>query len=149
MCLDQLDEFGAFGLGQAAGDLIEEQKPGRARQRTRQFEALAPQQIERAGAAIGGADEAGPLENVAAGVDDVRLALLAAVDRGDQQVFEYREVLERLRNLERAADAGDAAGARRRVRNIPAIEVDAAGVGPLQSGDEIEQAWICRRRSVR
>ena len=120
--LDQLNEFGALGLGQAAGDLIEKKKPRRARQRPRQFEALSPQQIECAGAAIGGADEARPLENVAARVDDLRLALLAAVDRGDQKVFEYGEALERLRNLERAADAGDAAGARRRVRDILTVK---------------------------
>ena len=116
--LDQLDEFDALGLGQAAGDFVEQQKPRRARQGARQFEPFAAEQIERAGAAIGKADEAGALQNVAAGVDDLRFALLAAVDGGDQKIFEHGEVLERMRNLERAPDAGDAAGARRRVRDI-------------------------------
>ena len=70
------------------------------------------------------ADEAGALEDVAAGVDHLRLALPAAVDGGDQQIFEHGEVLERMRNLERAPDAGDATGARRRVRDVVAVEVD-------------------------
>ena len=47
------DELGAFGFGQAAGDFVEQKKPRRARQRARQFEPLASEQIERAGAAIG------------------------------------------------------------------------------------------------
>ena len=55
-------------------------------------------------------------QNFAAGVDHLRLALPAAVDGGDEQVLEHGQILERMRNLERAADAGDAARAWRRMR---------------------------------
>ena len=126
---DEFDEFAAFGFGQAAGDLVEEQKPRGAGERARQLEALAAQQIERAGAAVGEGEEPGAFENVAAGIDHLRLALAAAVDRGDQKVLEHGEVLERARNLERAPDAGDAARARRRVRDVAAVEMDRAVVG--------------------
>src|SRR6516165_6225814 len=82
--------------------------------------------VERAGAAIGESDQARALENIAAGVHHVRFTLLAAVDRRDQEILEYRQIFERMRYLERAPDAGDAAGARRRVRDVAAIEVDGA-----------------------
>ena len=80
ICLISSTSSRAFGFGQAAGDLVEQEKPRRARERARQFEPLAAQQIERAGAAVGEGDEPGALENVAAGVDHLRFALAAAVD---------------------------------------------------------------------
>jgi len=61
------------------------------------------------------------------------------VDRGDKQVLEHGEVLERVRNLERAADAGDAARARRRLRDVAAVEPDGAAVRPDEPGDQVEQ----------
>ena len=136
---DQLDEFGTFGFGQATGDLVEEEKLGRARQRTRQLKTLASEQVERAGAAVGGTNQSGAFEDVAADVNHLRLALLAAVDPGDQQVFKNGEVFKRLWNLERAADAGDATGPRWRARDIVTVKMDSAGVRLLQSGDKIEQ----------
>ena len=68
-------ELQAFGLGQAAGDLIEQKEPRGARQSPRQLEPLAAESVERAGAAIGEGDKAGSRKNVTAGVDDVRFAL--------------------------------------------------------------------------
>ncbi len=135
----QLNELGAFGLGQAAGDFVEQQQPRRARQGTRQFEPLASQEVERAGAAIGKGDQAGAFENVAAGIDHLRLALPAAMDRGDQKIFEHGEVFERMRNLKRSADAGDAAHAWRRAGDVASVKSDRAGIRLEQAGDEIEQ----------
>src|SRR5262249_60599488 len=82
----------------------------------------------------------GLLQNVAASLHHVRFPLAAAMDGRDQKIFEHRQVLERMRYLERSPDAGDAAGARRRVRNIIAVEVNRTSIGPEQSGNEIEQA---------
>ena len=135
----ELHQLDAFGLGQPAGDLVEQQEPRRAGKRAGQFEPLAAEQVERAGTAIGESDEAGALQDFAAGVGDLGLALPAAVDRGDQQVLEHGEVLERVRNLERAADAGDAARARRRLRDVAAVEPNGAAVRPDEPGDQVEQ----------
>ena len=49
------------------------------------------------------------------------------------------EVLEGMRYLERSPDAGNAAGAWRRMGDVIAVEVNGAGVGLQHSGDEIEQ----------
>ena len=140
--LHQFHQLQAFSFGEAAGDLVEQQKPRRARQCARQFEPLAAEKIERAGAAIGNGEEAGAFENSPAGIDHLGLALPAAVDGGDQQILEHGDVLERTRNLERAADAGDAAGAWRRRRDIAAVKVDRAAVRREQAGDQIEQRGL-------
>ena len=42
------DELEAFALGQAAGDLVEQQKPRRRRERAGHFQPLALQQRQRA-----------------------------------------------------------------------------------------------------
>ena len=99
----------AFGFGQAAGDFVEQQEPRRAGERPRQLKALPAEEVERAGAAVGQGDQPGALENFAAGVHHLRFALAAAVNGGDQEVLEHGEVFERVRNLKRAPDAGDAA----------------------------------------
>ena len=57
------DQLVAFGFGQAAGDLVEQQQARAARQRARQFEPLAVEQVERAGAAIGLPMQTGALQN--------------------------------------------------------------------------------------
>jgi len=137
--LDQCHELVAFGLGEAAGDLVEQKKLRTARQCARQFEPLAAKQIQRAGAAIGEREQAGSLQNVAAGVHHLGLALAPAVDGRNQEIFEHREILERTRYLKRAPDAGDATGAGRRARDVLAVEMHGAGIGPQHAGDEIEQ----------
>jgi hypothetical protein len=47
-----LHELGAFGFGQSAGDFIEQEEPRRAGERACQLEPLAPEQVQRAGAAV-------------------------------------------------------------------------------------------------
>ena len=45
---DQVDELEHLGLGQTAGDLVEQQQPRPRRQRPAELEPLALQQCERA-----------------------------------------------------------------------------------------------------
>ena len=61
------------------------------------------------------------------------------MDGGDEQILENGQVLERVRYLERAPDAGDATGARRSVRNVASAEPDRPGVRLEQPRDEVEQ----------
>ena len=63
----------------------------------------------------------------------------AAVDRADQQVLEHGEVLERLRDLVRAADAGAAARVRRQPRDVAAVEPDRRRRPARAAGDQVEQ----------
>src|SRR5439155_24478209 len=51
--LDQIDERDAFMLGQPTRNLVEEEHAGRGRKRARELEALAVDQRERAGIAVG------------------------------------------------------------------------------------------------
>ena len=67
------DELEALALRQAAGDLVEQQKPRRRRERARHLQPLAFEQRQRARERVGALDEAEPFENLAAGLR--RLAL--------------------------------------------------------------------------
>ena len=58
------DEPLGLGVGQPAGDLVEQQQPRAGRQRPRQLETLAVEQAERLGAAVGDVDEAGRVEHL-------------------------------------------------------------------------------------
>ena len=109
MLLDGADQFLAFAFGQPARDLVEQQQARTGRERARHFQPLAFEQRERAGRHIGARQQMRAIENLAAGIDHVALALAAAIDRADQKILEHGEVLERMRDLVRAADAGDAA----------------------------------------
>ena len=99
--------------GEAAGDLVEQQQARVGGERARHFEALAVEQRQRAADAVGLRGKAGLLEDVADLVDDVGLALVLAEAGGDQQVLRDRQLLEGMRHLVRAADAGKAAALRR------------------------------------
>ena len=55
---------GAFVLGQAARDLVEQQHARAGRERARKLEPLAVEQRERAGLAVGLVGEAAALEDV-------------------------------------------------------------------------------------
>ena len=61
---DQIDQRHAFVLGQAAGDLVEEQHARLRGERARQLEPLAVEQRERAGEAVGLVGEAAVVEHV-------------------------------------------------------------------------------------
>ena len=63
---------------------------------------------------------------------------------GDQQIFEHRQLLERLRDLECAPHARQAARHRRRVGHLAADESDAAGIDGNIAGDQIEQRRLAR-----
>ena len=56
---DDVDQFARLGVGQAAADLVEQQRRRAGRQRAGEFEALAVDQAERLGAAVGDAGHAG------------------------------------------------------------------------------------------
>ena len=60
---DGFDQFEAFALGQAAGDLVEQQQVGIGGKRARHLEPLAFEQGERAGERVGARDQVQPLED--------------------------------------------------------------------------------------
>ena len=55
---DGRDQFGAFALGQPAGDLVEQQQPRRGRERARHLQPLAFQQRQRARERVGALEQA-------------------------------------------------------------------------------------------
>ena len=61
---DGPDQRVGFMLGQAAGDLVEQQQLGIERQRAGELEALALQQGQRPGRHVGAADELGQLQHL-------------------------------------------------------------------------------------
>src|SRR6202041_3967578 len=102
-----------------------------------------PSDIEQqkgAGEAIGFRQQAGRLENPAAGFHHFRFAFAAPKTSGDEKVLEDGELFERRRNLMRAADAGDAALLRAGSRDIAPVEQHAAGAWRQRARDEAEQS---------
>ena len=113
IALDRLDQLVAFALRQPAGDLVEQQQPRIGGERARHLQPLAVEQRQRAADPVGLRGKAGLLEDLADRVDDLGLALVLAEAGGDQQVLRHRQLLEGMRHLVRAADAGEAAPLRR------------------------------------
>ena len=103
-----VDQVGAFALGQPAGDLVEQQQARLGGERARQLQPLALEQRQRAGAAVGGGRSPVCSSIAPQALDHLGLAPVAAEGGADQQVLEDGEVLERLRDLEGAGDAGAA-----------------------------------------
>src|SRR5262249_48687314 len=68
--------------------------------------------------------------------------LCAAEGCGNHEILEHRHAAERLRDLERARDAHDATPWRRHMRDVPAAEQDAAGVGFDRPGHDAEQRGL-------
>ena len=66
------------------------------------------------------------------------------MDRTDQQVLEHGELLERLRDLMGAADAGAAASLRRRAGEVTAVEANGAAARRKAAGDQVEQRGLAR-----
>ncbi len=90
-----VDEFVCLRFGQAAGDFVEQQQFRLRGQRTRQFEALAVQQRQRAGQLVGTRFETGAVEHIDADVVRGMLGQFTAEGRADQQVLEHRHAAER------------------------------------------------------
>jgi hypothetical protein len=64
------------------------------------------------------------------------------MDRADQKVLEHRELLERLWDLVRAADAGAAARLRCGMRDVATIEADASAIRRNRAGNQVEQRGL-------
>src|SRR5262249_37442284 len=110
---DQLDQRRAFVLGEATGDLVE-QKDARLRgESAREPEPIADEQGEAPGLRVGLVGEAALVEQLDAARIDLLLAAAAAEGRRYNQILEHGHAGERLRYLERAADAHAAAALRR------------------------------------
>ena len=141
---DGCDELQALALGQPAGDLVQEQKPRRRGQRAGHLEPLAFEQGERARERIGALQQTQPLKNLAAGLGHRGFRRAAAMDRTDQEILEHGELLERLRDLMGAADAGAAASLRRHAGEVAAVEADVARGRRQAACDQVEQRGLAR-----
>src|SRR5215471_21683156 len=135
---DSGDQLVAFTLDEAAGDLVQQQKFRRRRQRSRHLQPFALQQRESAGRGVGVAQQFRALEYFGAEVARRTSRHLPAVRCRNQQVLEYGHVLERLRDLVGAAYASLASPVRLEHRDVSALEHDKAGIGVEVTGDEIE-----------
>ena len=105
---DRPDEDLDLGLGEPAGDLVEQQQARPDGEGARQLEALAIEQRQRAGDRVGPAEQAGPGRGP-------RRTRVEAARRGsdpaygaDQDVLEDGHPAERAGDLVRAADADPA-----------------------------------------
>ena len=142
--LDLLDELLHLGLGEAAGDLVQEQQLGVGGQSPGQFEALAVEQGERTGQDVDLLVQAGDLQDVHAVLVGGPLRHVAAVGGAHQDVLEHGHARERLGDLERAADARAAALVPGEVGDVLAVEDHLAGVGMHGAGDEVEPGGLAR-----
>ena len=147
--VDEIDQRRGLVLDQAAGDLVEQQHARAGGERAGEFQALAVEQRQAAGAAVGLVGEPAALEQPGAAGIDVALAPAAAEGRGDHEVLEHGHAAERLRNLERARQPHAAAMLGLHAGDVVAVEHDTAGVGRDRAGDRCRTAWSCRRRSAR
>ena len=89
------DELVHLRLGQTAGDLVEQERARLRHDRTRELEALALEQRQRAGEGVGLAGESRPSQDLDAHI--VRIALRPPpTERGpDQDVLEHGHPDER------------------------------------------------------
>ena len=99
----------ALAFGQTAGDFVEQEYARTGGQRTGEFEPLAVDQSEAAGTAVGFLGEPATFEDIHAAVVHVALAVPGAEGGGNDEIFEYAHAGEGQGNLERAANAHNAA----------------------------------------
>ena len=140
--VDQIDQRGGLVLDQTAGDLVEQQHAGPGGERAGKLQALAIEQRQRAGAAVGLVGEAAALEQSGAAGVDLALAPAAAEGRGDHEILEHRHAAERLRHLERARQPHAAAVLGFHAGDVVAFEHHAAAVGRDRAGDDAEQRGL-------
>ncbi len=139
---NQSDERRAFVLGEAAGDLIEQEHARAGRQRARQLKPLAIEQRKAPGERVGLAGERAPFEQIDAMAIDVLLAPATAEGGRHHQVLEHRHAVERLRDLERAADAHAAAALRRERGDVGAGEKHTPGVWSHAAAGDAKQRGL-------
>ncbi len=143
---DGRDQLAAFAVGQAAGDFVEQQHFRLGGQRAGQFQPLALKQAQAPGAVVGAVDKAGLAEGSPRIAPPPGLrAARGSESARDEEIFEYRKRLERLRDLECAAHArpGSAPSAARRVTSTPS-KLDAPGIDRNIAGDQVEQRRLSR-----
>ena len=137
-----VDELDDLGVGQPAGHLVQQQQPGFGRERSRQLQALALQQTQRAGRPVHVVGEAGVREHRRR----ERVARLSPFSgsllRGDQHVLEHRHLFERPGHLVRAADPEARPDRGVDPGDRSAVEPDLAGIGVEVAGDHAEDAGL-------
>ncbi len=129
-------------LGQAAGDFVEQQNARPGRQRACEFQPLAIEQREAAGAKVGLVGQRAAIEQFRAAVVDRGLAFAGSECRRHHNVLEHGHAGKRLRDLERAREAQAAAALGRSLRDVLAGEQHAAGVGRDGAGGDTEQRGL-------
>jgi hypothetical protein len=140
--LDQRHQRAAFVLGQAARHFVEQQHTRFGRQSAGEFEALAIEQRQAAGAFVRFGDQAATLEQFGAAVVDGGFAFVGAEGRGDHHVLEHGHAGKRLRDLEGTGKAEAAAALRRQVCNVVAGQQHAAGIGRDGARGDAEQGRL-------
>ena len=136
---DQIDQRGAFVLREPAGDLVEQEHARLGRERARELEPLAVEKRERAGAPVRLVGEPATADELDAAGVDLALAAAAAERRRHHEILEHGHAAERLRDLERAADAEAAAALRRKASDVGAGEENAPGIGRDRAAGDAEQ----------
>ena len=139
---DGLDEAVDLALGEAAGDLVQQQHLGVAGERASQLQALAVQQRQRPGRLVGLGGEPGQLERLDAALVARALGHAPPVGGAHEHVLEDAHVGERLGDLVRAPHAGAADVLPRGVGDVLAEELDPTPVGPIHAGDQVEERGL-------
>ena len=137
---DRLDQHAAFALGQAAGDLVEQQQSRFGRQRAGQFQPLALQEAQAPAGWLARVDQPGLDQDFGAALADLGLASCARRRRRRPAGSRTRSVSRKAAGSGRSGRRrqGSAASAAVRVTSRP-IEIDGAGVGRDVAGDQVEQ----------
>ena len=140
---DRRDQRAAFGLGQPAGDLVEEQDARLGGERARKLQALALEQRQRAGAAIGERQQAGPSR-----ISPQRSRRLPNSPRSLPCVAPTRRFSKTVMLAkgcgiwnERAMPAR-ARACGERGGDVAAVEADRAGIGLQRTGDQVEERGL-------
>src|SRR5262249_48838203 len=139
---DQIDQRGAFVLGEATRNFVEQEHARFARQRPCQLEPLAIEKREGAGRPVGSPREAALVQQLRAAPIDVALGAAAAERRGDHEILENGHAVKRLRNLERTGDAQVATLLRRQARDVGAAANDAPGIRRDRAAGNAEQRGL-------
>ena len=102
---DGRDQLLDLGLGEPAGDLVEQQDGRVAGERAGELETLAIEQRQLARLVVRLVGQTRQLERLDAALVARALAHAASVGRAHEHVLEHAHVRERLGDLERAPDA--------------------------------------------